>query len=103
MAIQEQARQVDTAVVEAEESTYERLCQLVNIQPVGEPLGIDAFHNAVLADVPLEKRLTAALQVFLDLAARSGQQVERIDKTLIDQYIARLDAAMSEQLDLIMH
>lgn len=103
MAIQEQARQVDTAVVEAEESTYECLCQLVNIQPVGEPLGIDAFHNAVLADVPLEKRLTAALQVFLDLAARSGQQVERIDKTLIDQYIARLDAAMSEQLDLIMH
>ncbi|RFA29853.1 type VI secretion protein [Alkalilimnicola ehrlichii] len=103
MATQEQTQQAGAAVEVEEGSIYERLCGMVNINPVGERVSIDTFQDKVLADVPLEKRLTAALQVFLDLASSSEHRVERIDKTLVDQYIARIDKAMSEQLDEIMH
>ncbi len=86
-----------------EHSRYERLCELVDIEPVREGIRLDTFKDArSMADMPLEKRLTAALQVFLDLASR-GDQVQRIDKTLLDQYIARLDSAISRQLDGVLH
>ena len=84
-------------------SIYERLCSMVDIDPVAEPLRLNTFHHSEnLAEVPLEQRLTAALQVFLDLASRSDR-FERIDKTLLDEYIARIDSAISEQLDAVMH
>lgn len=84
-------------------SSYERLCELVDIAPVREGIRLDTFKDArSMADMPLDRRLTAALQVFLDLASRS-ETVQRIDKTLLDEYIARLDAAISRQLDAVLH
>lgn len=103
MAIQEQLAAAPAAEALAGTS-YERLCELVDIAPVGEQIRIDTFQDAGgMADIPLEKRLTAALQVFLELASQSPNKVERIDKTLLDQYIARIDAAMSAQLDEVLH
>lgn len=86
-----------------EQSRYERLCNLVDIAPVREGIPLETFKDAQsMADVPREDRLTAALQVFLDMACK-GDRVERIDKTLLDQYIARLDGAISRQLDEVIH
>jgi len=86
-----------------EGSAYERLCALVDIEPVREGIRLDTFKDArSMADMPLDRRLTAALQVFLDLASR-GDAVQRIDKTLLDEYIARLDGAISRQLDAVLH
>lgn len=83
---------------------YARLCELADIPQVSGPLDLATFRDAaVMADVPYESRLTAALQVFLDLAAESSETVERIDKGLLDEYIARIDAAVSEQLDAVLH
>ncbi|MBK1734054.1 type VI secretion protein [Halorhodospira abdelmalekii] len=85
-------------------ASYSRLCALAAIEPVTGTLEIGTFKDAtVMADIPLESRLTAALHVFLDLAGESASPVERIDKSLLDEYIARIDAAVSEQLDAVFH
>jgi type VI secretion system protein ImpC len=92
------ARQTTTTA-----SKYERLCELADIQPIDDEIELDTFTDSrAMADMPLDKRLTAGLQVFLDLAAR-GDRIERIDKTLLDQHIGQLDDLISEQLDEIMH
>ncbi|MBA3980838.1 MAG: type VI secretion system contractile sheath large subunit [Alcanivorax sp.] len=103
MATQQQNSTAAAAQTEAQGSIYERLCGMVDIEPVGEKVALSSFHqSANMAEVPLEQRLTAALQVFLDLASRS-ENFDRIDKTLLDQYIARIDSAISRQLDAVMH
>ncbi|MDX1805049.1 MAG: type VI secretion system contractile sheath large subunit [Alcanivorax sp.] len=102
MSTQQNNAAAQTVKIE-EEGIYERLCGMVDIAPVEERVELKTFHHSDnLAEVPLEKRLTAALQVFLDLASR-GDRFERIDKTLLDQYIARIDSAISAQLDAVMH
>lgn len=101
MATTEQT-QASAATAEGQ-SRYERLCEIADIEPVNEGIELDRFTDARnMVDMPLDKRLTAALQVFLDLASQSGS-VERIDKSLLDDYIARLDNAISDQLDEVMH
>lgn len=83
---------------------YDRLCDVAEIQPLQDQVDVAAFDDSnVLADMSLEKRLTAALQVFLEVARHSGQSVERLDKALLDDYIARIDEAISVQLDEILH
>lgn len=104
MATQESTQK--KAVTEPAESgsVYERLCDLVEIAPLEEGIGLDTFANgARMADISLNKRLTAAIQVFLDLVARNNQQIERIDKALLDTYIAQIDSTISEQLDAVLH
>ncbi|VAU56247.1 type VI secretion protein EvpB [Klebsiella pneumoniae] len=49
------------------------------------------------------RRLTAAMQVFMERIRQSGQRVEKLDKTLIDHHIAELDFQISRQLDAVMH
>ena len=69
MAIQEHAN-ADQAVVEEQQegNVYERLCNLVNISPVTDSVAYDAFSDVTaMADTSLNERLTAALQVFLEV------------------------------------
>jgi len=104
MANKQQADGRGSAAAAREHSRYERLCELVDIEPVNEGISLDTFKDSQrMADVPRQERLTAALQVFLDLATKGDSQVDRIDKTLLDEYIARLDGAISEQLDAVIH
>ncbi|MCC3750608.1 MAG: type VI secretion system contractile sheath large subunit [Halorhodospira halophila] len=96
--------QTENSAEAAPEASYARLCQLAEVEPVSGALEIATFQDsAVMADIPSESRLTAALQVFLDLASQDAELVERIDKALLDEYIARIDAAVSEQLDAVLH
>ncbi|ELY4120705.1 type VI secretion system contractile sheath large subunit, partial [Cronobacter sakazakii] len=56
-----------------------------------------------LADASADERVTAAVRVFLERLKQSGQQVEKLDKTLLDHHIAELDRQISRQLDTVMH
>lgn len=105
MAIQESAQAKAITVEDTPSaSVYERLCGLVDISPLAENIDLGSFSSSArLAEAPLDKRLTAAIQVFIDLVAKSSHPIERIDKALLDSYIAQIDATISRQLDTILH
>ncbi len=105
MAIQENAKVAvaEESVVE-QTSVYERLCNLVEINPVSDPLDYAAFSDLkTMADVSADQRLTAALQVFLDVVSKNDSKFKRIDKALLDSYITRIDETLSRQLDEVLH
>ena len=85
-------------------SIYNRLCDLIDIQPVDKTVEIKKFQTAKgMGEAEQNERITAALQVFLQVAVESGEQIERIDKNLLDQYIAKVDETISQQLDSVLH
>lgn len=87
-----------------ENNSYARLCDLVDIKPLQDSITLKNFADASrMADISLQERLTAGIQVFLDLTTRNNAQIEKIDKTLLDQYIAQIDQTISEQLDSVLH
>ncbi|WP_165876003.1 type VI secretion system contractile sheath large subunit [Enterobacter sp. A8] len=95
--------QGQTTVLE-KESVYASLFDKINLTPATSLGDINAFlDDAALSDAPAGERLTAAMQVFMDCIRKSGQPVEKLDKTLIDHHIAELDFQISRQLDAVMH
>jgi type VI secretion system protein ImpC len=85
-------------------TSYEKLCEVANISPLQKTLNLSEFNSpALLSEKTADERMTAALQVFFDLLTTDENTVERVDKVLIDHYIARIDAMMNEQLDEILH
>ncbi len=104
MSMQEQLNVAAHTVEQAPLSTYENLCSMVDIAPVGDEIKLDTFRDAGnLAETRANERLTAAINVFLDMAGMSGEEVTRIDKLLLDDYIAKVDTIISQQLDQILH
>lgn len=88
-----------------EQTAYQRLCDLANIEPIEQPLSV-FLPLCASSDLPLlnkSERLTAAMQVLVDMVLDADSIVERVDKGLIDNFIAQIDEAMSDQLDLILH
>lgn len=95
--------QGQTTVLE-KESVYASLFEKIHLTPASSLGDINDFlDDAALSDAPAGERLTAAMQVFMDCIRKSGQQVEKLDKTLIDHHIAELDFQISRQLDAVMH
>ncbi|SAC11776.1 type VI secretion protein EvpB [Enterobacter hormaechei] len=95
--------QGQTIVLE-KEGVYASLFEKINLTPASSLGDINAFlDDAALSDAPAGERLTAAMQVFMDCIRKSGQPVEKLDKTLIDHHIAELDFQISRQLDAVMH
>lgn len=106
MSVKEQANQQATESVEASRSAYERLCDVAEIPPVTEQVSLDRFSDAgKMADAPKQERVTAGLQVFLQLLADKGREsdVGRIDKEVLDEHIAQVDELISSQLDEVLH
>ncbi len=86
--------QGQTTVLE-KEGVYASLFEKINLTPASSLGDINAFlDDAALSDAPAGERLTAAMQVFMDCIRKSGQPVEKLDKTLIDHHIAELDYAV---------
>lgn len=86
------------------ESVYASLFEKINLSPASSLGDINVFlDDAALSEATAGERLTAAMQVFMDCIRQSGQQVEKLDKTLIDRHIAELDFRISRQLDAVMH
>ncbi|ELY6287459.1 type VI secretion system contractile sheath large subunit, partial [Cronobacter sakazakii] len=83
---------------------YASLFEKINLHPVDALDDIDAWQDSQrLADASADERVTAAVRVFLERLKQSGQQVEKLDKTLLDHHIAELDRQISRQLDTVMH
>lgn len=92
------------ATVLSEKSVYAGLFGKINLNPI-ESLGeIDNFQSVEgLAEATADERVTAAVNVFLKLLQQSSKKVERLDRTLLDEHIAALDAQISRQLDAVLH
>ena len=98
--------QGNTTVLEntAGDSVYTSLFKKINLTPASRLGDINDFlDDSALAEASTSERLTAAMQVFLNCIRQSGQNVDKLDKTLIDHHIAELDYQISRQLDAVMH
>ncbi|NVZ85725.1 type VI secretion system contractile sheath large subunit [Pseudomonas yamanorum] len=99
-----QASQLTNAYQTSGQGVYGALFAKINLSPVAELSGIDVFQNSeALSEVSADERVTAAVSVFLELLKQSSHKVERLDKVLLDEHIASLDAQISRQLDAVMH
>ncbi|MCA3209346.1 type VI secretion system contractile sheath large subunit [Cupriavidus sp.] len=95
----------DTVVLDTPgKSVYESLCEKINLTPVKMTRPVESFQIAdTLSESSLDERVTQAISVFLKMIQDSSQQVDRLDKSLLDFHIAHLDEQISRQLDAIMH
>jgi len=59
--------------------------------------------SEVLAATEKSERLLASIKVLTECLSDEPLQVDSIDKTTIDIYIAKIDALLSQQLDAILH
>ena len=83
---------------------YEQFCDAVDISPVNQLTELSQFSDVSdLAQASPSERLTAALQVFVEFAAGEDSRAEKVDKQLIDEYINKIDEALSLQIDAILH
>lgn len=97
------ASDVEIATIAADDS-YQRFCEVIDIEPVKQPVLLDNFITAEdMANSSPSSRMTAALQVFVDLVSGDASRVEKVDRVLLDQYIAKIDQVISAQLDEIIH
>ncbi|MCS2169724.1 type VI secretion system contractile sheath large subunit [Scandinavium sp. TWS1a] len=86
------------------DGVYASLFSKINLKPVSSIDDLNGFDdNAVMAETSADARVTAAVKVFMQCLQKSGQQVEKLDKTLLDHHIAELDFQISRQLDEVMH
>ncbi len=93
---------LDETIITA--SPYESLCGLADVKPFHAPIEIDTFTSAeVLSNADFNERLTAALQVLVELTGDSEEQVEKIDKVFLDGLISKIDDLIASQLDEILH
>lgn len=107
MSVQNSTSQTGETLVRdhAEASgVYASLFEKINLTPVAALGDIDTWQDSqALADATADERVTAAVQVLLQRLKKSGQQVEKLDKSLLDHHIAELDYQISRQLDEVMH
>jgi type VI secretion system protein ImpC len=84
-------------------NVYEQLCESVDVTPIDGLLNLNSFSEVEnFAELDQNQRLTAAINVLLDLS-KGQSTVVKIDKVLLDSYIAKIDHMLSEQLDEILH
>ncbi|WP_432648953.1 type VI secretion system contractile sheath large subunit [Klebsiella michiganensis] len=86
------------------DSVYASLFSKINLDPVGALPDVSSWQDeSVMSEAGANERVTAGVQVFIDCLTKSGQKVDRLDKSLIDHHIAELDHQISRQLDAVMH
>jgi type VI secretion system protein ImpC len=85
-----------TVLSEENQGVYGALFGKINLSPVKVLGEIEVFQNAeALSDVSADERVTAAVSVFLNLVKQSSRKVQRLDRTLLDEHIASLDAQIT--------
>ncbi|MDO1509040.1 MULTISPECIES: type VI secretion system contractile sheath large subunit [unclassified Neisseria] len=102
----QKTQQTTNTVVEHIEapSIYENLCKKINLSAIDSVIDIDQFQsNEKMSESSADERIAAAVNVFLKMIQDSSQKVERLDKSLLDYHIARIDEKISRQLDEILH
>jgi type VI secretion system protein ImpC len=88
-----------------EKSLVNEILEFMDIKAAPDkPVDILQFREeSDIAEVEANKRITAALRVFIGAIAEGSTTVEKIDKTVLDQQIAAIDEKISAQLDAILH
>lgn len=89
MSVNTETRSVqgNTTVLKTEPSgsVYASLFEKINLTPVKTLSDISEFQdNSALADASADERVTAAIQVFMQVIMKSGQKVEKLDKPLLE-------------------
>lgn len=82
------------------------LCVNAKINLLSNPLQNDivSYSNIEqMIDTPANQRTLTAIQVLLEQINDETPTIKKVDKALIDHFIAKLDEKMSEQLDAIIH
>lgn len=98
------AGQGDTAVLEEERGVYEALFDKINLKPVERVRPLEAFQDRdTLSEAPADERLSQAVAVFLKMVGEANRKVDKLDKSLLDFHIDRIDRQISRQLDAVMH
>ena len=83
---------------------YASLFEKINLTPASQLSDLSVWQDeTAMAEAGTNERITAGVQVFMDCIRKSGQKVDKLDKTLIDHHIAELDFQISRQLDAVMH
>ncbi|CAB3751508.1 type VI secretion system contractile sheath large subunit [Paraburkholderia solisilvae] len=99
----QQGGATETVVLESS-SVYESLCNKINLKPVSAARPLEAFQdNDLLSESSADERLARAMSVFMNLVVDASKPVDRLDKSLLDFHIGRLDEQISRQLDAVMH
>ena len=99
MSVQEHTSSVATTTT-SERSVYQSLFDKINLAPVSTLKNVDAWQSdEALSDAAPAERVTAAIQVLVSCLADAAQPLERLDKTLLDEQIARLDKQISDQVN----
>lgn len=85
-------------------SAYQSLCTALSIEPWQQKIALQDYHDVnVMSEKCLAERMTAAIQVLIELMEQEPSVRVSVSPLMLDYYIARLDAVISEQLDLILH
>lgn len=93
-----------TVQLEESQSVYHALFERINLEPLVRMSGIEAFQSAdALSEATANERVTASVSVFLDRLKQVSPKVEKLDRALLDEHIASIDAQISSQLDAVMH
>lgn len=104
MSVQQEHATSETATLTTTESggVYQSLFDKINLTPVSSIQEIDLWQNSeTLADASPDERVTAAIHVLLSCLAKSGEDVVKLDKSLLDFHIDDLDQKISKQLDAV--
>ncbi len=92
------AQETVARTTETKESRLSTLLDKVNVALPTSTIAIGQITDSDKGAV-----VTAALRVFIDAISEFQTPLEKIDKTLLDGLIAKLDSRLSEQLDEIVH
>ncbi len=84
-------------------SPLQKLFSVVDISMPGKPVDMGRVTTDEGGPVDLGATMAGALQVFLSEIAKQGTPVEKVDKVVVDHYIAEFDRRLSMQLDEILH
>ena len=85
-------------------SPYQSLCDLADVKLFNAPIEISIFTSTeALSQATFNERLTAALQVLIELSSESEGSVHKVDKVFLDSLIVKIDELIAKQLDEILH
>lgn len=86
------------------DNQYLKLCETLKTSPIQNHLNLSEFTTTEdMANKNIDERLTAALQVFINMIAGSDSKIEKVDRILLDCYIAKIDQLISAQINDILH
>ena len=87
------------------EHLYWELCETAKVSPLLTPVKLENFStDEGLANCYPSERVTAGIKVLLDMVTSDdAKKLGRVDRVLIDRYIARLDRIISARVDAVLH